>query len=58
MSTIAIKNNAVLKNNKKSTISTLGRIKKYFIENANAFVAAEQVAFGNPAILKTLAEKK
>lgn len=58
MSTIAIKNNVVLKNNEKNAATIADRLKKYFLENANTFVAAEQVVFGNPYNLKTLAKTK
>lgn len=58
MSTIAIKNNVVLKNNEKNVATIADRLKKYFLENANTFVAAEQVVFGNPYNLKTLAKTK
>lgn len=54
MSTIALKNNAVVNNTKSSHISLGERIKKYFIENASMVVAAEQVSFGtSPVALKS-----
>ncbi len=59
MSTIALKNNAVVNNAKNSHISLGERIKKYFIENASTVVAAEQVSFGtSPIALKSIMADK
>lgn len=58
MSTIAIKNNAVI-NNANSSHMTLGeRFKKYILENATVLAASEQVALGNPTALKGFMDSK
>ncbi len=59
MSTIAIKNNAVVNNTRNSHISLGERIKKYFIKNASMIVTAEQVSFGtSPVALKSAIANK
>lgn len=58
MSTIAIKNNAVINNAKSNHMTLVERFKKYIPENATVLAASEQVAFGNPTALKGFADNE
>ncbi len=58
MSTVAIKNNAVINNANNKHLTLVERFKKYILENSTTLAASEQLMLGNPVSLKCFMEAK